>query len=64
MNNLRLLTPEMTPAKTEITTVRLPEGSTQRIERVLKSGEIQAMFIRAAVDNELRRREKRLGRLP
>jgi metal-responsive CopG/Arc/MetJ family transcriptional regulator len=51
---------QLTPNKNEIVNVRLPEGSTRRIDAVLRGGEIRAAFIRVAVENELRRREKRL----
>lgn len=38
-------------------TVRLPGGTFDRIDQVLKGGEIRAAFIRAAVEKELCERE-------
>ena len=42
----------------ETANVRLPEGTIDRIEKVLKGGELRSRFIRAAVEAELRRRER------
>ena len=44
--------------KLEIMTVRIPEGTLGRIDRQLKGGELRSVFIRQAVEAELRRREK------
>lgn len=43
--------------KTEGSTIRLPGGTFDRIDKVLKGGEIRAAFIRTAVEQELKRRE-------
>ena len=40
---------------------RLPAGTLERIEAVLEDGEGQADFLRAAIERELRRRERRVG---
>lgn len=45
------------PKKIERILVRLPEGSVERIHRVLKGGELRSAFVRAAVEAELQRRE-------
>ena len=42
---------------TEPLPIRLPEGSTRRIDRVLKGGELRSAFAREAVERELQRRE-------
>lgn len=44
--------------KLEIVTARLPEGTTTRIDRMLKGGELRSAFIRIAVEAELQKREK------
>jgi hypothetical protein len=44
--------------KSEVVTIRLVEGTSRRIIRVLKGGEVLSAFVRAAVENELKRREK------
>jgi metal-responsive CopG/Arc/MetJ family transcriptional regulator len=38
---------------------RLPDGTLDRMDAVLEEGEKRADFIRAAVERELKRREKR-----
>lgn len=43
--------------KTEIVNARLPAGTGERMDRVLKGGELRSAFIRAAVEAELQRRE-------
>jgi hypothetical protein len=40
---------------------RFPAGTLKRIAKTLKNGEKQADFIRAAVERELKRRERRVG---
>jgi len=42
----------------ETVVARLPAGRIARIERVLGEAETQAMFLREAIDRELRRRER------
>lgn len=37
---------------------RFPEGTFRRIEAVLKDGEDRTSFVRAAVERELKRRER------
>jgi len=44
--------------KLEIMTVRVPEGTMDRISSVLYGGELRSVFIRVAVEAELLRREK------
>lgn len=56
MPNMKFLSPKDRPA-TEILNVRLLEGSLDRIDKVLRGGEIKAMFIREAIEAELQRRE-------
>jgi metal-responsive CopG/Arc/MetJ family transcriptional regulator len=46
----------------ETANVRLPEGTIDRIEKVLKGGELRSGFIRTAVEAELRRRERDAAR--
>jgi hypothetical protein len=46
--------------KLEIMTVRVPEGTMDRISSVLHGGELRSVFIRVAVEAELLRREKKL----
>jgi hypothetical protein len=41
----------------EIVQVRLPRGTSKRIDKVLRGGELRSAFIRMAVMTELRRRE-------
>ena len=41
----------------DIMQARLPKGTLRRMDKVLKGGEIRSHFLRAAVENELRRRE-------
>lgn len=41
------------------TVVRLPHGINERIDAVLEEGEKRADLIRAAVERELKRRERR-----
>jgi metal-responsive CopG/Arc/MetJ family transcriptional regulator len=47
-------------AGSEITNVRLSKGDLERIARVLHGGELRSDFIRAAIEAELRRRERKL----
>lgn len=54
---MNFMSPTTRPA-TEIMNVRLLEGTSARIDKVLKGGEIRAMFIRAAIEAELKRRER------
>lgn len=42
---------------TEMTIARLPEGSLQRIDLILKHGESQAAFVREAIEQALQARE-------
>jgi metal-responsive CopG/Arc/MetJ family transcriptional regulator len=49
-----------TALKMEMINARLPEGTGERIDRVLNGGELRSAFIRHAVEAELKRREKRL----
>jgi predicted DNA-binding protein len=44
---------------TEIMNVRLAKGTNERIDKVLRGGEIRAMFIREAIEAELQRREQK-----
>jgi metal-responsive CopG/Arc/MetJ family transcriptional regulator len=44
--------------KLEIMTVRVPQGTLDRIDRQLKGGELRSVFIRRAVQTELAKREK------
>jgi metal-responsive CopG/Arc/MetJ family transcriptional regulator len=46
--------------KLEIMTVRVPEGTMDRINNLLRGGELRSVFIRTAVEAELTRREKKL----
>lgn len=50
------------PTPIDIMQARLPKGTLKRMDKVLKGGEIRAHFLRAAVENELRRREGALKR--
>jgi metal-responsive CopG/Arc/MetJ family transcriptional regulator len=43
------------------TVVRLPQGINERIDAVLDDGEKRADLIRAAVERELKRRERAKG---
>ena len=43
----------------KVTVVRLPQGVNERIDAVLEEGEKRADLIRAAVERELRRRERK-----
>lgn len=43
--------------KLEMINARLPQGTGERIDRVLKGGELRSAFIRAAIEAELERRE-------
>jgi metal-responsive CopG/Arc/MetJ family transcriptional regulator len=56
---MRFETPKM-PAhsKLEIINARLPNGTSDRIDRVLNGGEVRSAFIRHAVEAELQRREE------
>lgn len=47
----------MSELKIESVTVRMPNGTLSRIDKVLKGGEIRAAFIRFAVEEELKRRK-------
>jgi hypothetical protein len=47
---------------TEDMQARFPEGTFDRIESVLDDGEDRTAFVRAAVERELKRREKGAGR--
>jgi len=47
--------------KLEIMTVRVAEGTMERINRLLRGGELRSVFIRTAVEAELKRREKNLA---
>jgi metal-responsive CopG/Arc/MetJ family transcriptional regulator len=49
---------------TEIIRSRLPEGTSARIDRVLKGGELRSAFVRAAVEAELQRREAATAETP
>ena len=44
-------------------TARFPEGTFERIEVVLEEGEDRTDFVRAAVEREIKRRERRWDRL-
>lgn len=44
--------------KLEIMTVRVPEGTLELIDKHLMGGELRSVFIRKAVDAELKRRMK------
>ena len=44
----------------EIINARVPAGTGKRMDSVLKGGELRSAFIRAAIDAELKRREKKL----
>jgi hypothetical protein len=46
---------------TEDMQARFPEGTFDRIEAVLEDGEDRTAFVRAAVERELKRRERRKG---
>lgn len=46
------------------TVVRLPQGMDDRIDAVLQDGEKRADLIRAAVERELKRRERVMARSP
>jgi len=48
--------------KLEIMTVRVPEGTMDRISSVLYGGELRSVFIRVAVEAELSRRERKIRR--
>lgn len=41
----------------DLINARLPEGTLERMDRVLMGGELRSGFIRMAIDRELRRRE-------
>ena len=43
--------------KLEMINARLPQGTGERMDRVLKGGELRSAFIRAAIEAELQRRE-------
>lgn len=43
----------------EQTPARFPEGTLERIDRLLEDGETRADFIRDAVERELMRRQRR-----
>jgi predicted DNA-binding protein len=43
------------------TVVRLPQGIDERIDAVLNDGEKRADLIRAAIERELKRRERKLA---
>ena len=43
--------------KIEVVTVRLPEGTGSRIDKVLYGGELRSAFIREAIEAELQRRK-------
>jgi len=47
--------------KLEIMTVRVPEGTMDRINGLLRGGELRSVFIRTAVEAELTRRAKKLA---
>jgi len=47
--------------KLEIMTVRVPEGTMDRINSLLRGGELRSVFIRTAVEAELARRAKKLA---
>ncbi len=52
-----MTTTETTTEVVEYANVRLVPGTLDRIEKVLKGGELRSRFIRAAIDAELQRRE-------
>jgi metal-responsive CopG/Arc/MetJ family transcriptional regulator len=43
--------------KTDIISVRFDPHTFEEMDQVLKGGEIRAVFIRTAIDNEIRRRK-------
>lgn len=46
----------------DLINARLPEGTLNRMDKVLMGGELRSAFIRMAVDKELRRREAALAK--
>ena len=44
----------------ELINARVPEGTGERMDKVLKGGELRSAFIRVAIEAELKRREKAL----
>ena len=55
---IRFMTPDVPPhSKLEVVNARLPEGTSERIDRVLNGGELRSAFIRHAVEKELQYRE-------
>jgi hypothetical protein len=44
----------------ETIAARMPDGTGERIDEVLYGGEVRAVFVRRAVDNEIARRKAEL----
>jgi metal-responsive CopG/Arc/MetJ family transcriptional regulator len=47
-----------TPRLEELITSRLPVGTSKRMDKVLYGGELRSALIRAAIEKELRKRER------
>lgn len=63
MMNFQSKPPKPTDEKSmEIINARVPDGTFERIDKVLKGGEVRSAFLRAALEAELKRREKKASR--
>jgi hypothetical protein len=52
------LAPNLPGSRLVIINARVPRDTGERMDRVLKGAELRSAFIRAAIEAELRRREK------